>query len=61
MKVQVGSKLKPRPHIAEWDDSHAEVVRFDAKTDKYHVVVDDNFGCWYDANDLDKDFSLIEF
>lgn len=56
-KELVGTKLKQKKNY-DFDGS-AEVCRYNSKTDKYYVVVEENFGAWFTYEEMARNFIIV--
>lgn len=58
MRIYVGQKLKPKPGVADWDDSMAEVQA--EKDGRFRIILDENFGAWLTSEEIERDYEEVE-
>lgn len=56
-----GLILKPIHDCVNWEDSTAEIVKegVSEHIGEWYVIEDDNFGCWKNLEQINKDYILI--
>lgn len=58
MKLEIGKLLKPKQ--PEFDDSTAEIIGYNNRTNKWHIIVDDHLTAWRTKEQIEKEFEEID-
>lgn len=57
-KVEIGQKLRPKPHIRDWEDEAAEVISYNAEKKTFNIWLGGNWSANLTEEQINKDFDL---